>query len=79
MSPLWERIRGFDASLAIVDGHDLDAIRTELLKAGDRLTIIFLETVKGKGVSFLENRMDSHYLPLTPAQYEAAMHELSGA
>jgi transketolase len=79
MSPLWDRARGFDADLATVDGHDLDAIRNELLRPRDRLTILFLETVKGKGVSFLENRMDSHYLPLSESQYHAAMRELDAS
>jgi hypothetical protein len=32
--------------------------------------------VKGKGVSFMENRMEWHYLPLTSEQYAAAMREL---
>ncbi|MDB5894743.1 MAG: uncharacterized protein JWQ88_2274 [Rhodoferax sp.] len=79
MSPLWERVRGFDADLVTVDGHDLDAIRAELLRPRDRLAIVFLDTIKGKGVSFLENRMDSHYLPLTESQYLDAIQQLGGA
>jgi transketolase len=79
MAPLWERVRGFDADLVTVDGHDLDAIRAELRNSRERLAIIFLDTVKGKGVSFLEHRMDSHYLPLTASQYEAAIQELGEA
>jgi len=79
MSPLWERARGFDADLATVDGHDLDAMRNELLRPRGRLAILFLKTVKGKGVSFLENRMDSHYLPLSEGQYHAAIRELDAS
>ena len=76
MSPLWERVRGFDADLVAIDGHDLDAIRSELLRPRDRLAIVFLQTVKGKGVRSLANRMESHYLPLTESQYAAAVQEL---
>ena len=79
MAPLWERLRGFEADLVTVGGHDLDAIRAQLQKPRDRLAIIFLDTVKGKGVSFLEHRMDSHYLPLTESQYHAALQELDAA
>ncbi len=35
--------------------------------------VILLHTVKGKGVSFMENRMEWHYLPLSAAQYAAAL------
>ena len=38
--------------------------------------VILLHTVKGKGVSFMENRMEWHYLPLSDAQYAAALAEL---
>jgi transketolase len=38
--------------------------------------VILLDTVKGKGVSFMENRMEWHYLPLSGEQYTAALHEL---
>ncbi|MCG2593055.1 thiamine pyrophosphate-dependent enzyme [Ramlibacter sp. XY19] len=79
MAPLWERLRGFDADLSTVDGHDLDAMRAELGKPRERPAIVFLDTVKGKGVSFLEHRMDSHYLPLSESQYHAAMRELDAA
>lgn len=79
MSPLWKKLQGFDAECAVVDGHDLDAIRAELGRERNKPAFIFLRTVKGKGVSFLENRMDSHYLPLTEQQYAAAMQELQAA
>jgi transketolase len=76
MSPLWDKLQGFDAEVSVIDGHDLDAIRTALAPS-DRLRIVALRTVKGKGVSFLEGRMDSHYLPLSAIQYERALQELS--
>ncbi|HXC65716.1 MAG TPA: transketolase, partial [bacterium] len=37
-----------------------------------------LRTVKGKGVSFMEGRMDSHYKALTEAQYQQALVEVGG-
>ena len=76
MNPLWERLSGFDIDLQVIDGHDLEAIRTALSGEHARPSVIVLRTTKGRGVSFLENRMDSHYLPLSAAQFDLAMSEL---
>lgn len=77
MSPLWERLRGFDLDTQVIDGHDLEAIRTALSAKQHHLKIIILRTVKGRGVSFMENRMDSHYLPLTQEKFNQAIAELN--
>ena len=77
MSPLWDRLRGFDVDLQIVDGHDPDAIRAALEGESRRLRVIILRTVKGHGVSFMENRMEWHYLPLSEAQFKMAIAEIS--
>jgi transketolase len=77
MSPLWQRLQGFDIDVEVIDGHDADAIRTALARGSDRPHFVALRTVKGKGVSFLENRMDSHYLPLNEERFRAAMAELA--
>jgi transketolase len=76
MSPLWDRLQGFDVDLKIIDGHDADSIRTALEGERERLQVIVLRTVKGQGVGFMENRMEWHYLPLTEAQYKMAIEEI---
>lgn len=76
MSPLWEKLKGFSVDLQIIDGHDYEDIRSALSYKQDKIKIIILKTVKGKGVSFMENRMDSHYLPLTKEQFQLAIEEL---
>ena len=76
MSPLWEKLEGFDVEIQVIDGHDLHAIREALLKEHKRPRVIILKTVKGRGVSFMENRMDSHYLPLSEEQFRIALKEL---
>jgi transketolase len=73
MSPLWERLRGFDVELEVIDGHDAQALREALRPGTARPRFVVLRTIKGKGVAFLENRMESHYLPLTEAQFQAAL------
>jgi transketolase len=76
MAPLWTRLSGFDADVRVIDGHDLEAIRTALAEPARTVRIIVLETRKGNGVSFMENRMDWHYLPLSADQYAQALAEL---
>ena len=79
MSPLWDRLQGFDVDLQIIDGHDPDAIRAALEGESQRLRVIILRTVKGHGVSFMENRMEWHYLPLSEEQFKTAIEEIEGA
>ena len=76
MLPLFERLKGFDIDVHVIPGHDLDAIRAALDATTERLKFIVLQTVKGKGVSFMENRMEWHYLPLKEADYRQALEEL---
>jgi transketolase len=76
MSPLPEKLRGFDVDVVEVDGHDADEIRDSLAGASSRLRIVVLHTVKGRGVSFMEGRMEWHYLALREDQYRAAIAEL---
>ena len=76
MSPLWEKLQGFEVDIERVDGHDLDAIRKVLDVRSDRLQIIVLNTVKGHGVDFMEDRMEWHYLPLKQDQYLQAIQQI---
>ena len=79
MSPLWERLKGFEVDVEVIDGHDADAIRAALAHPSSSLRIIVMRTIKGKGISFMENRMESHYLPLNPDQFRMAMNEIEAA
>ncbi len=80
MAPLWERGKGFDVDIVVVEkGHDQDVIEKELQRPQDRLRLIFLCTTKGKGVPGMEGLMHSHYLPLTDEQHRAAQANLKGS
>lgn len=76
MSPLWTRLSGFDVNVSIIDGHDLDAIRAACAVRSDKSNFIILQTTKGKGVSFMENKMEWHYLPINSEKLEIALAEL---
>ena len=76
MAPLWEKLRGFEIDLQVVPGHDLGAIRLALQTPSDRPKLIILKSTKGHGISFMENKMEWHYLPLKEDQYRQALSEL---
>jgi len=76
MSPLWQRLQGFDVDIDVVDGHDASAIRRALATPCSRLRVIVLRTVKGHGVSFMEHEMKWHYLPLSAELYQQAIDEI---
>jgi transketolase len=80
MAPLWEKLAGFDAEIEVIDGHDPACLREVLARdPAGRPRIVVLQTVKGKGVRFMEDRMEWHYLPLTDALYRQALAELEAA
>ena len=75
MYPLWEKIKGFDIDVKVVDGHDMDVMREVLSEKQEKIKIIFLKTIKGHGLKLIEGRMDSHYLPLNKKQYDNYLQE----
>ena len=77
MQDLARRLQAFGLPVVHVDGHDHQAIASAARAHPGAL--IVLHTVKGKGVSFMENRVEWHYLPLTNEQYAAALAELEDA
>ncbi len=70
----WEAF-GFDVSEC--NGHDFVALHAALAKpSSGRPRCVIARTVKGKGVSFMENTVDWHYWPMSEAQYQRAIAEL---
>ena len=62
-----------------IDGHDIQEILDALNEANshkNQPTMIILNTVKGKGVSFMENNVDFHGVPPNEKEYNLAMEEL---
>ena len=75
-----EKFRAFGFHVIVIDGHDFDAIEAALAEAKtvtDRPTAIIAKTVKGKGVSFMENQVGWHGKAPSTEQYEAAIAELN--
>jgi transketolase len=79
LDPLAAKWEAFHWHTVEVDGHDhaqlADTLRRVPLTA-DRPTAIIAHTVKGKGVSFMEDRLEWHYKSPNPAQLEQALNEI---
>jgi transketolase len=79
LEPLSQRWAAFGWQVCEIDGHDMAQVCRALDWASatiDSPAAIIAHTVKGKGVSFIENQSGFHNAPLTPAQYEQAIAEL---
>src|SRR3989338_589621 len=74
-----KRISSFDWQTFVVDGHSLSKIIStykKALKVKGKPVMIIAKTLKGKGVSFLENKEGWHGKPLPQAELEKALLEL---
>ncbi len=79
LSPLREKWAAFGWDAVEVDGHDLPALVAELRKGSSldgRPRAIVAHTVKGKGISFMEDDNNWHYRIPKKAEVEAAFREL---
>lgn len=79
MEHLIPRFEGFGLTVTEADGHDPESIRNAVDRQNHKTNgplIVILHTIKGKGVSSLENRMESHYLPLDQSSFEQAIQTL---
>ena len=82
ISPLAEKYRAFGWNVIGIDGHDFAQIDDAIARAKacvGKPTVIVCETVKGKGVSFMENAVGWHGKAAKPAELEAALAELEAA
>jgi transketolase len=91
LEPLAAKFRAFGADVTEVDGHDAVALATAIAvphrdgrgEARSPLPgtprVIVARTIKGKGISFMEGRMEWHYLPLTDDLLAQAVAELDAA
>ena len=80
--PLDEKFRAFGWHVLKADGHDLadlDRAFREAAGLKDAPTVILARTVKGKGVSFMENDAGWHGKAPNDEQFEKAIAELRGA
>lgn len=78
--PIDEKVRAFGWEAIEVDGHHQQAIiEAVACRKGHAPLMLLARTIKGKGVSFMENVPIWHYRSPSPEEYRQALQELSGA
>jgi transketolase len=85
IEPIADKWRAFGWNVIDIDGHDMDQIlkayataRSNAESGGKKPTFILARTVKGKGVSFMENNNGWHGVAPTKADGDKARAELRG-
>ncbi len=78
LNPLDEKLKSFGWNVEIIDGHDFQQIFDTLEKAknSSKPFAIIANTIKGKGVSFMENQAGWHGKAPNDEEYNAAIKEL---
>lgn len=79
LEPFADKWRAFGWRTLTVDGHDHDALREAMdsCRDLDKPTVIIAETIKGKGISFMEQDILWHYrFPHAGEEYDGAVAEL---
>ncbi len=81
VEPLKDKWKAFGWNVVEINGHDFKQIFTALKEAKntkEKPTIIIADTVKGKGISFMENQVGWHGKAPDDEQTDKALHELGG-
>ena len=82
INPIEDKFKTFGWNVITIDGHDFEQIFAALDMAKDTVdkpTMIIAKTIKGKGVSFMENQASWHGSAPSEEQLQQALSELGGA
>jgi transketolase len=76
LDPFGKKWESFGWDVVEIDGHDFQQLIDAFMLPHKKPKVIIAHTVKGKGVSFMENNLDWHYKSPNTQQYEDALKEL---
>ncbi len=76
IEPLKDKWKAFGWEVRKIDGHNLEEIEKSLTLPSESPVVIIARTIKGKGVSFMENNNEWHYRAPEKYEYDKAMEEL---
>jgi len=76
LEPLVDKLRAFGWHVEEVDGHSHDDLAKALCVRSDKPTVVIANTVKGKGVSYMENQIAWHYKTPKDELFDQAIQEL---
>jgi transketolase len=78
--PVLDKVRAFGWEAVQIDGHDPQAVYSAITgRGGEAPLVVVARTIKGKGVSFMENVPIWHYRSPSPEEYRQALRELEEA
>ena len=80
LEPIGDKWRAFGWHTITIDGHNPAEVRSAYIEAAatkDKPTVVIAHTVKGKGVSFMENNPKFHGTAPNPEEFQKAMAELA--
>jgi len=78
LEPLADKFTSFGFDTSEVDGHDYDKLREAFNKESDRPIAIILNTIKGKGVSYMEGKYEYHtIIPKSDQDITTGLNDLS--
>lgn len=81
-TPIDEKFKAFCWNVQLIDGHDFDQIEKAVKCAKEtkgKPSVIIMKTIKGKGVSYMEDKVSWHGAAPNAEQYEQGMAELRAA
>lgn len=73
---LADKFRAFGFDTIVVDGHNIEELTMALVQQTDNPICVIADTIKGKGVSFMEGNKIWHHSVLSKDQYEQAVKEV---
>ena len=73
---LADKMKAFGCEIIELDGHDVDALTKALDINSDKPKAIIANTIKGKGVSFMESVAQWHHANMNEKQYQQAIEEV---
>ncbi len=80
LNSIREKLSGFPFHLVSINGHDHESIYEALALESKIPKVILAETIKGKGLSLMENKAEWHYMqPISASEIELCRKELSHA
>jgi transketolase len=80
LSPMAEKWKAFNWDVHCVDGNDIEQLShvlNSLDTSKDQPHVLIANTTFGKGISFMENEIKWHYMPLSPEEYQQSLAELN--
>ena len=80
LSSLKQKIKSFNWNVYEADGHDVKDLLSKsqkLISKKNKPNLIIANTIKGKGISFMENNFESHYQVLNKKDYVLSLNQIS--